>query len=251
MDLESLKAAYEAALAASQADASNKALEKTAAEAKKAYDDAVTAAEKAKGQGSGDPNLDEFDETKADEKTKAYLAKLRKENAGHRTKAKELASKLTESEERKKAMLKAAGIEVETEDPAELLEVARAGNEQLAFRSAILESALQNGIGKDDFEFYEFCVAKAVGELQEGDELTDEQMAEIVKRVKTKSAGAAANSSVGAGGGGNRNPAANDTTVTLEKFLRMNITEKSALYEKNLDLYKELMAQAKAQRKLI
>lgn len=251
MDLESLKAAMDAALAASQAAPADKDLQKKHAEAKKAYDDAVAEAKKKEDEGDGGGG-DDFDEAKADEKTKAYLAKLRKENAGHRTKAKDLASQLKTSEDQKKAILKAAGIEDDSETPEEKLKVLSVESQQLAFRSAILESAVQHGIGKDDLEFFEFLVAKSVESLEEGEELTEEQMTEIVTKVK-KGSKTPANSSVGNGGGGKGapNPNPNPTEVTLEKFIRMSITEKSKLYETNVELYTSLMTQARAQKKLV
>lgn len=260
MDLASLKKAMEAALAASQADASNKDLQKAYAEAKKAYDDAVVAKaeadKKAAGGDENDDEDDEVDEEELDEKTKAYLAKLRKENAGHRTKNKELVSKLNVSESQKKKILEAAGIEVDTETPEEKLKSISAESQQLAFRTAILESAVEHGIGKDSLEFYEFLVAKAVEALEEGEELSDEAMEEIISKVKKAGGKGGANTSVGTGadGKGGKNPPDPNKKVgevTLEKFIRMSITEKSKLYETNLDLYTELTAQARAQRKLV
>ncbi len=248
MTLEELKALMEEALKASQAAAGDKALEQAAAVAKKAYDDAVAEAEKNKNQ-DGDGEEDP-DESKMDDKTKAYLAKLRKENAGHRTKAKDLASKLQTSEQQKKAILKAAGIEEDSQTPEQKLEAASLQSQQLALRSAILESAVENGIGKDSLDYFEFLVAKAVGELKEGEELSDEAMSEIVTKVK-KSGGTSANTTVGTGKGNPPPPDKKTGEITLEKFIRMSITEKSDLYTKNLDLYTSLVNEAKRQKKLV
>lgn len=249
MTLEELKALMEAALVASQAAPSDKALQAKHAEAKKAYDDAVAAAEE-EGEpgGEGDP-----DETKFDDKTKAYIAKLRKEAAGARTKNKDLASKLKDSETKKKAILAAAGISEESETPEEKIKVLSAESQQLAFRTAILESAVQNGIGKDDLEFYEYLVTKAVSELKaEDDEVSDEAMAAIVAKVK-KAGASAANTSVGGGAGGRGapNPSTKPGEITLEKFITMNMSEKSKLYQDNPDLYTALVTQAKKQKKLV
>lgn len=260
MDLASLKKLMDEALAASQADASNKDLQKAHAEAKKAYDDAVIAKAEADAAAGTDEDEDDdqkVDEEKLDGKTKAYLAKLRKENAGHRTKNKELVSKLGVSEAQKKAILKAAGIEDESESPEEKVKSLTADSQQLAFRTAILESAVEHGIGKDNLEFYEFLVAKAVEGLKEGEELSDEAMEAIITKVKKAAGGkGGANTSVGTGAdgkGGKTPPDPNSKTgeITLEKFIRMSVTEKSKLYETNLDLYTTLMAQARAQRKLV
>lgn len=250
MTLEELKALMDEALKASQAASSDKKLQTAYETAKAAYE-----AKLAEAEGDPDPAAEvDPDETKLDEKTKAYLAKLRKEAAGHRTKAKDLASKLKISEDQKRAVLKAVGIEDESESPEEKLKTLSTESQQLAFRTAILESAVENGIGKDDLGFYEFLVSKAVQALEEGDELSEEQMAEIVAQVGKRGGGkGSANSSVGTGGKGkgapNPEPKAGD--VTLEKFIRMSITEKSKLYETNEDLYLSLMSQAKAQKKLV
>jgi hypothetical protein len=176
---------------------------------------------------------------------------LRKENAGHRTKAKDLASKLKVSEDQKKAILKAAGIEDESEDPDVTISKLSVESQQLAFRSAILESAVEHGIGKDDLEFFEFLVAKGVGELGEGEELSDEAMTTIVTKVK-KGSSKNANTSVGQGKGGKApDPKESTGEVTLARFITMSIAEKSLLYEKNRDLYTALITQAKAQKKLV
>ncbi len=249
MDLESLKAAMEAALVASQAASADKDLQKAYAEAKKAYDDAVAKAELEIEEDPEDPA-----DPKLDDKTKAHIAKLRKEAAGHRTKAKDLASKLKVSEDQKKAILKAAGIEEDPQDPTETIKQLSVESQQLAFRSAILESAVQHGIGKDGLEFFEFLVAKAVGELEEGEELSDEAMTAIVTKVGQGAGKGSANTSVGTGGKGGKgapDPKQTPGEVTLAKFIRMTITEKSALYEKNRDLYVSLLAEAKAQKKLV
>lgn len=247
MTLEELKAALDAAKAKSLAAPDDKVLQVAAAEAEKAYNDAKAADDQ-------DPPSDELDEKKLDDKTQAYIKKLRDEAAGHRVKAKDLASKLKTSDEQKKAILKAAGIEDDSEAPEEKLKTLSAQNQQLAFRSAILESAVQHGIAGDDIEYYEFLVTKATSELKDGDELTDEALGDIVKKVKKAGKGAA-NSGLGGGkGGSGGTPPPNDSSqgqVTLDQFVRMSISEKSALYEKNKDLYTSLYNEAKAKKKLV
>lgn len=248
MTLEELKALMDAALAASQAASTDKALQLKYAEAKKAYDDAIAAAE----ADPTDPDPEELDEKKLDAKTQAHIAKLRKEAAGHRTKAKDLASQLGKSEEKTKAILKAAGIELEAENPTEQLKIAQAESQQLAFRTAILESAVENDIAKDQVEFFEFLVSKEAAALKDGEELSEEKMAEIVKKVKAGGGGkGSANSSVGAGGGKKPPPKENEGEITLEKFTRMTMTEKSKLYETNVDLYTTLSNEARRLKKLV
>jgi hypothetical protein len=245
MTVEELKAALDAALVALAAKPEDAALKATAEAAQTAYDEAV-AAEAAKA--SGDP-----DESKLDEKTKAYLAKLRKENAGHRNKNKDLASKVTAEQERTKAILKAAGL-LEEEKPEEKLAATTAQNESLAFHSAVLESAIEHGIPKEGLKYYQFLISEAVNELGEGEEISDEKLAEIVKEAK--------------GFGGKKTPA-NSTVLdkngkpivtpdpaatgdmTLEKFCAMGVIERSNFYLKNAAQYEEFMKLAKAKKKFV
>lgn len=244
MTLDELKAKWEAAAAEAAKDSENADLKAKAEAAKAEYD-----AKKAE-EDQVDP--DALDEDSLDEKTKAHIAKLRKENASHRTKAKDLASKLKTSDEQKKAILKAAGIEDESEKPEERVKTLTATSQQLAFRSAILEAAVEHGIAKDQLEFFEFLVQKEAGKLEENEELSDEQLAEIVAKVKKQGAGVA-NTSVEGDEGGNKTPAPNggNKGVTLDQFVRMSMTQKSELYTKNPKLYEQLVTEAKAKKRLV
>lgn len=237
--LEELKAALDAALAAAEAAPEDEALKTAVEEAQAAYD--------AKLAEQDSEDEDSLDEDKLDEKTKAYLAKLRRENASHRTKNKDLKSKFSVSEERRKAILKAAGITEESEKPEEQVKSLTVDNQTLAFRTAVLQSAVENGVGASDLEFFEFLVVKEAGKLEEGEEIPAETIADLAKKAKRGSG--KANSSVG---GGNKPPPGGDKgVVTFEKFRTMSITEKSDLYEKNPALYNELMAKARRERKLV
>lgn len=243
MDLESLKKAMEDAKALADAKPDDAELKAKFAEAKKAYDEAVE-----------EENSSAFDESKADAKTQAYLAKLRKENANHRNKNKDLLTKLSTSEEQKKAILKAAGIETDEQSPEDKLKSLQAESQTLAFRAGILEAAVAQGIGKDDVEYFEFLVAKEAASLQEGEELDDEKMKVIAAKAKRGAGKGAANTSVegdGKGGSGNPPPPDKGGSITLEKFISMSMVEKSKLYEVNPTLYSELIAQARAKKKLV
>jgi len=240
-ELEALKKAWEEAEALAKASPDSKDLLVAAAEAKKAYDEAREKDSKTKDdQSPGD------DDPKWDEKTKAYIKKLRDESASHRTKSKDLASKLQLSEKQKKDILKAAGIETESEKPEELVKVLSAGNNELAFRTAVLQSALEQGIASDDVEYYEFLIRKATAELDESDELSEDALRDIAKKCKkTKST----STSVGNGGKSPPNPDGN-SQLTLDQFVRMNISEKSLLYQKQPELYSQLWAEAKSKKRL-
>jgi hypothetical protein len=248
MTLEELKALWDAAVAALKADPENADLKAKAEEAQAAYEEA-----KEREEGSGDPS-GALDESKLDEKTKAYIAKLRKENASHRTKNKELASKFKGSEEQKKAILKAAGL-LEEEKPEEKLQAASAANNSLAFRNAILETAVEHGIPKDKLKYYQFLVSEAMEEVAEGEELSDEKLAEIVAECKKGGSGKAANSTVikldKDGKPVTPPPPGESGKMTLEKFCSLSMVEKSKLYQTSPAVYEEFMNLAKSKKKLI
>jgi hypothetical protein len=240
MTLEELLATLEALIAEAAKAPENKELAAKVTEAQAAYD-----AKKAEEE--SDP--DAVDETKLDEKTKAHIAKLRKEAAGHRTKGKDLASRLKASEEKTKAILKAAGIEEEP-NPEEKIKTLSAGNEQLAFRSAILEAAVEHGIPREKLKYFQFLISEAASEIEEGEEIPDDKMTAIVAECKVAKA---ANTSVngGAGGGSGTPTPGGAGSVSLDQFCKMSISEKSDLYLKKPQLYEALVAEAKAKKRLI
>lgn len=252
MNLQQLLEAMNAAKAELDKKSEDESLKGKYEAAKKAYEDAKAAEDANQG---GDGNEEDPDESKLDPKTKAYIAKLRAENAKHRTKAKDLGSKLEATEAQKKAILKAAGIEDESEDPAEKLKSAQANNDALTFRTAILEMAVENGIGKEDVDYFQFLVQQKAATLKDDEELSDEQMAGIVADVKKRSGGGKANTSVGSGkggsGSGNPPPEGGQGGVTLDQFVKMSFGEKTKLYGQNPDLYNKLLKEARESNRLV
>lgn len=249
MNLEQLKQAMEAAAAKAAESPEDEALKAAALEAKQAYE-AAKAAEDGNDESENEGDLDE---SKLDAKTKAYIEKLRKESAKRRVEAKETKQKLKAEEERKKAILKAAGIETEDDEPAEKkLKKSQEHQTELQFRSAVLETAVAHGVGSDSLKYFQYLMTEAVNELEEGEELSEEKLAELVAEAKAKGGGGKgkANTSVG-GGKQNPNPEGGKNVVTLDQFTRMTITEKSELYTKNNALYSQLVAEAKAKKKLV
>lgn len=239
MTLEELKAAWDAAKAKAEAAPEDVALKAAAEAAEQAYNEAKEKAE-------GEEDDDGIDDSKLDEKTKSYVEKLRKENAKHRVKGKDLASKLKLSETQRKAILKAAGIEDDSDTPEEKVKSLTAESQTLSFRNAVLELAVEQGIPKEQLKFFQFLVAEAVGELEEGDELSEETLADIVKQAQGGT-GKAAKSSVGGGG---KSPKPGETSeIDLAKFLAMGINERSLLYGKNPEAYLKLTEEAKAKGK--
>lgn len=246
--LEELKKILDAALAASKADPENEELKTKAEEAQAAYD--------AKKQEEDEDQDDESkpDESKWDKSTAAYIKKLRKEAADNRTKKKDLASQLKDSEEKRKAILKAAGIEDESEKPEEKLKTAVSANEGLAFENAVMQHALKNGVGSDQLKYFQFLVADRISTLEEGEELSEDEIAELAKQARKAGGKGPANTGVGNGGkGGTTPPPAGNGggEVTLGKFVRMNMGEKEKFYRENPDAYKSLMKEARQKNMLV
>ncbi len=192
------------------------------------------------------------DDPKWDDRTKSYIKKLREENASSRKKNKELDNSNKALTERQKAILKAAGLEEEADDPEEQVKQLSLNNSQLAFKNAILESAVHHGIAGDDVEYFEFLVAKAVDGLEEGAELSEEQLAEIATKVKKAGKGKASTSTKGGNGkeGGEPPPPGASGEVSLDAFVAMTITEKSQLYEKQPEVYKKLFEEARSKKRI-
>jgi hypothetical protein len=254
VDLKQLLEAMNAAKAAFEASPKDKALEAAFNEAKLAYETAKAAAEEDEEPDPQDPSNppgEDQDESKWDDKTKALIKKLRGENAKHRTKAKELGSQVKTEQDRVKAILKAAGIESDDAKPEEQVKALTQTTNELAFRNAVLESAVQNGIPSEGVKYFQFLIQDATSQLAEGDELSEEKLAEIVAEAKKRGGGKAATTTVG---GGNGKPAprpGESGQLTLDQFCRMSITEKSELFNKSPDIYKALYAEAKAKKRLI
>lgn len=204
------------------------------------------------------------------EEQKKYVEKLRKEAAGWRTKHKDLVSKhdalggrLSKLESGfKKALGIDEGEKLTEEELEGKLGEAQGRITELETRAALTEMALENGLGKEDVPYMAFLLNQASQELADGEELSEEQVQEILDeaKAKSKSGKKSANSSVNKGddeegdGGENPPPPEDKKTagaVTLEKFAKMNTTERSLLYTKNPKLYSDLMNQAKEKRTFV
>jgi len=175
---------------------------------------------------------------------KTYIESLRKENAKYRTKSKELETQYNTVNERFSKMetgLKSMFGEGEEEVPPEQqLEYMQAQNETLIINNALTEAALEYGIGKDDYPYFKFLVQERLGSLEEGEELTEEDLDGIAlnaRRGKTAS-------STSVDGGGPAPETAGG--VTLEQFSEMGINERSRLFTTNEALYKQLVTQERS-----
>ncbi len=188
---------------------------------------------------------------------KAYVDGLRKESAKYRTKAKELESKVTSTDERltkfEGGLKKLFGDEgkenLSSEERLARLEERahqeRQANEQLALRTALTDAAIEHGVGKADYEYFEFLVSKRLQALGEDEELSEKEVADIAKMAKSKNA--AKSTSVDGSG---PDPDEDDGELSLEEFMGLGIGGRSALYQKDKPMYEKLVAAEKiAKRK--
>jgi hypothetical protein len=199
------------------------------------------------GQGGADDKDKDKPAFKTMEEALAEITKLRKENASRRTTNKTLEERVGASETVLGKLKQALGIEKE-ESPEEVAANLKAQNEALLLEKGIYQLAIEQQIPADQVEYFDFLFRKKLSGLSEGEELGDDGLAEIVSKVKT--AGGSKKSSTGVDGGNNPPPSKGDDGVTLEAFVKMNLGEKSALYQKNPTLYERFMSEAKQKRLL-
>lgn len=172
-----------------------------------------------------------------DEKTKKYIKKLRDENAKRRTESNNLTTKMEKMEKGFKAMF---GEEDDDTDPEEKVKTLSSQYESVVTENAILKLALENGIvGAENIEYFEFQMSKKLNSLQEGEEMTDEDLAEILGKCSKAGVKKPADTSVK--GDKDKKPDSKPDEVTQEEFDKMGMIQKSNLYLKNPDLYKKLM----------
>lgn len=191
------------------------------------------------GQGSGNVDVSAFPKEAQD-----LIKSLRAENAKHRTDKNNLASRMEKIEKGLKGFL---GEESEEDkDPEVKLSKIQSEHEALSVRTAILELALEHGIGKDDLEFFEFKMSKKLSSLDEGEELSEDAFSEILGSIKGRgNAGEKKPASSSAGAGKKPDQGGSNDEVTLEQFAKMGMLEKSELYRTKPDLYNKLMGESK------
>lgn len=218
-------------------------------EGKDASDEAAAAAKKAAEGADGSEDPKDIPET-----LKPYIDKLRKESATYRTKNKELTTQFNDLNGKfskmDKALKKLTGVETDKEvDPDELasaLSQERETNQTLQLRASVLEIAVDHEIvSRDAVDYLGYLIEKSASELKEGEELSEEDISGLVKKVKTQFGTKKSSTSVE---DKKDPPPSNGATVTVEQFSKMTITEKSLLFQKNAALYEQLLASAKEKR---
>lgn len=204
------------------------------------------------GQAEGQPGAEGADDFYTDpEKVKAEIKKLRDENAKHRTKNKDLESKFSEYDTTMKKMKQALGLEdQESADPAEQAKLLQSQNEQLQVELGIAQLAMEHSIPADQQKYFRFLLAEKFESLGEGEELSDEGLAEVVSQVMNLSASKSGMTGTGVGAGSKPNADSNSGEVSLEQFVKMTPSQKSTIYARTPELYNKLFAEAKAKKML-
>ncbi|MCK5880844.1 MAG: hypothetical protein KAG18_03150 [Sinobacterium sp.] len=168
---------------------------------------------------------------------------LRQENGDRRTKSTALEDRLGKIEGGLKSMF--GGGEGEELTPEQQLEAVVSENEALKYDMAMNDVCREHEISPDKKEYFDFLLNKACDTLEEGQELPEEALLEIVQQAK--SSGAKANSSVEEDNGGKK-PEGSKGEKTLEEFNKMSIVEKTKLYQESPAVYKSLFAQSRGSR---
>jgi hypothetical protein len=189
---------------------------------------------------------DKVDVSKLDPKVQKMIKDLRTENAKHRTDGKKVSDRLTSLES---ILKKVAGGDTEEETPEEKLAHLSGRAESAEVRSTMLEIALENGISKDNFEYFEFLMGKQLNSLEEGAELSEEDLEEVLKKVKVGAKKGPAQTSPDDDKEKEKNPGKDDE-MTVEQFAKLGMMAKSKLFNEKPDTYNSLLKQAKEKRLL-
>jgi hypothetical protein len=182
------------------------------------------------------------------EKVKAEIKKLRAENAKSRVKNKELAQKANLLETTFGNLKKSLGLEGEDASPEEKIKALQKHNEALQTEIAISGIERENGIPSEHSKYFRFLLSEKMSALEEGAEIDEADLQEIVAEVKglaTKKG----KSSTGVNSPNHR-PDEGAGALTVEKFASMNMGERSQLYAKNRAEYDRLFKAASEKRLL-
>jgi len=206
------------------------------------------------------------DESGWDDKTRAYIKKLRDESAGRRTQSKNLEGQFNDLNGKftalRDGMTKALGIEDGSKlTPEQQVEALTDQADNLQMENLVMRAGMARGVsGEDNIDYFSFLVQKGMSELEEGAEWGDEHFDEVAQKVTARqgtgqdnhstSAGTGGKGGVGPQGGGPPAPGG-ATEVTLERFCAMTVTEKTELYTRTPDVYTQLLEEAKLKKLIV
>lgn len=191
------------------------------------------------------PADDILSETSDPKALHAALKKARKDAADTRTKYNQTRTTLEDLSARVKK-LGGGGEEV---PPEQQIEALSAHAEELSIRHALLGQAYEHDVPKDCLEYFEHLVSKEVSALNEGEEVTEERIAELAVKAKAISTIRPSGTTVPTGGGRPPAPPSGGAgTMSPEAFAELGLSAKSALFGKNPDLYHSLMEQCRIKK---
>ena len=197
-------------------------------------------------QSSEDPN-----ESSWDDRTKSYISGLRKESANYRTRAKNLEDQLGSVTEQLGSIKQALGLE---EQPLnqDTFNALQQQNDDMVFRNAVLETAVEFGIPRDGLDYFSYLMQNQLSGLQEGQELTEDDINEIAQQAISTVGNRTGKTSVENFGEGQqaKDPQVGES-VSLDQFVSMSTTEKSDLYANDPELYEKLMKEARAANRIV
>lgn len=179
------------------------------------------------------------------EEAQALIKKLNAENAKNRVTNKNLKQSLDKHGADLKKVKDSLGIKDDAADPETTIKGLKETNEAYEVRMSVMALQIEHGIPSDQSDYFQFLLGKEFDSLEEGAEISEDQIQGVVDKVKLVSSGKKKNSTSEGG-----KPPAEDTgggdRVTLEAFKKMNLGEKSALYGSDPKLYEKLTKQSRA-----
>lgn len=178
-------------------------------------------------------------------KAKAAVVKLRKEAAKYRNLKNASDEALKAAQTRIDSFKKALGVEDESEDPETTINTLKSQNQALAMEMSIAQIAREHNIPADQDKYFRFLLNERMESLEDGEEISDEDITEIAAQIEKISGKASGNST---GLNGQKKKPAGGNTLTVEAFSKMNSGEKSELYGRNPEEYNRLFAEAKTKR---
>lgn len=171
------------------------------------------------------------------------IKSLRTESASNRVKSKGLEDRFGKLEAGLKSAL---GLGEEEELSAE----ERIGglsdqNQSLAVNNAILEVAIENGLNREQADYFGYLLEKAGENLEDEAELSEEIYEGLVVKAKGMASGSqVADTSVDGTSG--TPPKGGKLQVTVEQFSNMGYGEKVSLRKENESLYNKLFNEARS-----
>lgn len=195
-------------------------------------------------QKDGKKDDSKFDISTLPQEAQDLIKSLRTENAKKRQDSNNAKTKLDKYE---KAFKLISGEDEDEEEPEVKLGKVTAFAQDIQMKNALLEIAYENNVPAEQREYFEFLMQKKLDSLEEGAELSEEELTEVLTQVKGK--GKATTSTTGDGGkGGKDKKPGSDDSVTLDQFVSMGMVAKSKLYNEKPELYNALMAEARSKK---